>query len=404
MSEFNTQVYCQDGKMEINGCYCTFNSPAAKKDGECLGLPPHAPRKAFLVDEYAGCNESWMHGSSKAKSYFVPIQPEKGMWLDFNDCYKHTHHIAALISIQGVNPVTGMPLIDAKMRLEQYRHKCPKHDKDFGADLYCEECGYKWAPQNYLATTGTPAGWLWLDGFRADDGTVRQYYFTEEECKGIAAQVIGDKRVYAIGIAFYKSKTAKPPVQEYKSPLMHPMFHHVPSYGVKYMSPPATTSGSDIATFKRISIPLKKKATGVVHKEARKRSKGGSSASVEGIYIPSTNMDPTWSVNSPSDATCSVNSSGEIYPNLNNPYGGELSMLCSMDSTPVKQLEIGAGAKISQKIYRDPENLEFWEDAPIGMLYINYVQEDEAKRIIAIGKKDLTKKGEGFMAGLKVGK
>jgi hypothetical protein len=71
--------------------------------------------------------------------------------------------------------------------------------------------------------------------------------------------------------------------------------------------------------------------------------------------------------------------------------------------SPAKLLEIGAGAKIKQSIYRDTENLDFYEDAPIGMLYINYVQEEEAKRIIAIGKKDMSKKGNGFLEGLKVG-
>jgi hypothetical protein len=227
---FTTYKGDSSSVMMINGVSCVFNSPKAVKGEKVSGLPPYAPRKAYMVDEYPGCPDSWMHGSSKANSYFVPIASEHGMWLDFNQCFNHTHHIAVLVSVQGVNPITGMPLIDGPMRLEQYRTRCPKHDKEFGAELYCEECGYKWAPQNYLSTTCTPNGLLWLDGFRADDGTVRQYYFTEEECKGIAAQIIGDKRVYAIGIAFYQSKLLKPKpiVREY-----YPAPLGIQMYGMK---------------------------------------------------------------------------------------------------------------------------------------------------------------------------
>jgi hypothetical protein len=356
--------------MMVNGVSCVFNSPKAVKGEQVSGLPPYAPRKAYMVDEYPGCPDSWMHGSSKANSYFVPIAAEHGMWLDFNQCFNHTHHIAVLVSVQGVNPITGMPLIDGPMRLEQYRNRCPKHDKEFGAELYCEECGYKWCPQNYLSTTCTPNGLLWLDGFRADDGTVRQYYFTEEECKGVAAQIIGDKRVYAIGIAFYQSKSLKPkPVVREYVPVginLNQM------YGMK-----GGTTGN--SSFWHI----------------RKRGIGGSSAG------------GSWA----------LESAPSKFAEISNHYNDSSEVLCSfeppdvrlrdsndfIDLPNIKSLEIGAGAKIKQSIYRDTEKLDFYEDAPIGMLYINYVQEEEAKRIIAIGKKDMSKKGNGFLEGLKVG-
>jgi hypothetical protein len=82
---------------------------------------------------------------------------------------------------------------------------------------------------------------------------------------------------------------------------------------------------------------------------------------------------------------------------LSSPEGFEVA------GGSVKQLEIGAGAKINQRIYADPESVDFWEDSPLGMLYINYVLEDDAKRIIAVGKKDMTKNGKGFLADLVVG-
>jgi hypothetical protein len=335
-----------------------------------------------MVDEYPACPTNWMHGSGTVKSYFVPIQPEHGMWLDLNGCSNHTHHIAALISVQGVNPLTGQPLIDTAMRLEQYKNKCPKHDKEFGADLYCEECGYKWVPQNYLATTGTPLGQFWLDGFRADDGAVRQYYFTEEEAKGVATQVIGDKRVYAIGIAFYKSKTEKPN-QAYA-----PRTVKLLSMGSK----PSSSWGA-AAVMPDVAVHVSRRSFNRYRGSGQSQNKSDS-----GLESLSSVTPEAVSMNYAGDSTTG-------FDDYEQTAGG-IKLRDSNDfiDLPVKQLEIGAGAKINQRVYRDPENLDFWEDKPIGMLYINYVDEGAAKRIIAIGKKDMTKKGEGFLAGLTVGK
>ncbi len=175
------------------------------------GLPPYALVDAYPVDEYEACPTNWEHGSDVASSYFVGVKEDHGMWLDFNECFYHTHDVAVVISIQGVNPITGQKMVKEKaLCLEQYHKQCPIHNAKFQQDRYCPDCGFKWPGQNYLATTGTPEMMLWLDGFRSQDGKVRQYIFTEEEMRGIAAQSIGKDRVYAIGIAFYLSKHKKP--------------------------------------------------------------------------------------------------------------------------------------------------------------------------------------------------
>lgn len=207
----------QAATMSVNGLTCTLNMPEALKSqrgGDGLeithALPPHAPRAAFRVAEYDhACPESWVRGDNDEASYFVPVQPEHGLWLDFNGNRGHTHHVAVLISVQGVNPITGRPVSDDK--LEQYRKNCPVHHRKLGEDRFCKTCNFKWDAQNYLAGNATPQGYLWLDGFRAADGVVRQYVFTEEMARGVAAQILGDERVFAIGIAFYLSKQPKPP-------------------------------------------------------------------------------------------------------------------------------------------------------------------------------------------------
>jgi len=181
-------------------------------------LPAYNKRPAYLVDEYPACPENWMRSSGDISSYFMAVKDGHGMWLDFNGNSKHTHHIAAVISMQGINAITGQEMTGA--RLEQYKHKCPVHDIDFGHERYCEKCDYKWPPQNYITTTATPNGLFWLDGFRGIDGMVRQYLFTKDTERGVAAQLIGDRRVYAIGIAFFLSKEPKPPKPVVRSPAM----------------------------------------------------------------------------------------------------------------------------------------------------------------------------------------
>jgi len=171
-------------------------------------LPPRREMEAHPVDSYPACPDSWMNGSDIASSYFVGVEEDKGMWLDFNDCACLDRDVAVVISVQGISPITGQKT--DILRLEQYKKKCPIHDVNFKQDSYCPKCDFDWPDQNYLATTGTPNGNFWLDGFRRPDGTVRQYIFTAEEMKGIASQLIGKDKVYAIGIAFYYSKEKKP--------------------------------------------------------------------------------------------------------------------------------------------------------------------------------------------------
>lgn len=195
--------------MEVNGLFATINTPEALKGEGVHGLPPHAPVGAYVVDEYPACPETWMHGSAKASSYFCPVEAGKGMWFDFTSNQNHEHHIAVVVSVQGINPVDGRKI--TALNLEQYKTQCPKHQVEFQQDRFCPECGYKWPAQSYIATTTGHS--LWIDGFRNEKGEVRQYVITEDEASGVAAQLIGEDRVFAIGFAFYKSKEPRPKPQ-----------------------------------------------------------------------------------------------------------------------------------------------------------------------------------------------
>ena len=134
----------------------TVNLPAALRGEQVHSLPPYAPVRASKVDCYPGAPAEWPRSTGNTASYFIPIVEGRGMWLDFNACWAHPHHVAIVVSIQGVNPLTGHKA--DKLELERY-----------AMDSSVEE--WLRGRQNYLSTTATPQGMLWIDGFRAADGT-----------------------------------------------------------------------------------------------------------------------------------------------------------------------------------------------------------------------------------------
>lgn len=337
--------------LSVNGLSCTFNMPKAvarQKDARgnevAVGLPPYAPRIGYPVDKFPASPQSWMHGSGKASSYFVPIVPEHGMWLDFNGNSNHTHHVAAVISVQGVNPLTGMKA--DPIRLEQYKDKCPKHNVDFQQDRFCPSCNFSWHGQNYVSSNS--GGPFWIDGFRTEEGVIRQWYFTEEECKGVAAQLIGAERVFAIGIAFYLSKQPKPK----------------PTYRGYYGGAMLCAAG-----------PTSYGAANL----------GGFESSAK-----------CFSLNSAADEGLECLESVQHFMGEESESAFE-STRGDIEAKALK-IEIGAGAMITQKIGLDPEKLDFWQDEPAGMLYLNYCDVKTAERILAVGPRQ--EKKDGFLGGL----
>jgi hypothetical protein len=471
--------------MQVNGLKAAFHMPQAvlpkfkrkngdgywhPKNGEddkgeevTQGLPPGSPRFVFPVDEYKGCPANWMHGSSKASSYWLPVRSGCGMWIDLNYNYNHSHHVACVVSIQGVNPITGQQT--KKLRLEQYRERCPVHDIEFGQERFCEMCNYKWDAQNYVASNCTPKGLLWIDGFRFADGVVRQYVFTKETCKGVAANVIGDERVFAIGIAFYLSK--KPKAEAPIAPeLTKPDGNY--DWSNSYGGSSAKYSG-DIATFKRVSIPLERRAkaggkilTGFPPSNTispsvsisdkdhsfQMKSSGNSlqleeQTVIEQCAVEDVKMDvlaqnpqllgvaspPPPAAGFPTDDSTSLqqSASGDACTNFDADYSmdedhwiptkpvvdlapgeklspsdisGEL-----VEKSPeeiereMEKLEITAGARIRQRIYVDPEEPDFWQEEPAGFIYINYVDLETAEKILSAGQ---TKMAGSFLAGVNV--
>ena len=381
--KINFDGSCYDYLMRNGDFSCGFNMPNALKGENSYKLPPYAKRMPFLVDEYPACPENWMRSEGRLKSYFVPIKEDKGMWLDFNDCQRHTHHVAIVISIQGINPITGLPCNDPQM--EQYIDECPKHKTKFGPDRYCKKCDYKWPKQNYITTTGTPNGQLWIDGFKAADGIVRQYILTAEKMRGVASNIIGKDRVYAIGLSFFLSKDKKP--EPVRSNLLRQCStpNHWNTYGTCSFLGEVKGNNSDFYES-------------------------------SGDFIDNFTNDDIidFDSNNTISAQCCLDSDMKPIPIKKGVIKNKLGKkgvqvhtssvnINSIREVKTKNLEIGAGAKINQSIYDDPERLEFWHDDPESIICINYCTENEAKEIVKQGKVDIEGSSEGFLKDIPVG-
>ena len=450
IDSFFDGVEPKNATMKVNGLEVTMNMPETvrnddeKANGE---LPGYSPVDAYVVDEYPACPSSWMNGSSKASSYFVPVKENHGMWLDFNKVAQDEHDIAVVISVQGVNPITGQKT--SALRLEKYENKCPVHDKEFGQERFCKDCGFKWPSQNYISTTATPNGQLWLDGFRSEDGKVRQYIFTEEQARGVAKAIIGEDRVFAIGIAFYKSKEKKP----------KPVYNPDHRYGMDYVGMAQMHTGAPAAAYfspthtsqnwTRGGRGLESKSIGIVGdsdgavrsnlkasmslRSARTATKGGSMlpSNFSANANPDSGLEMTFNMPvSASDiadmqanlAAVAVDPNATIVTHHAVDHEGAALMDCdTVDTTlyqmgpvvanamfepPVQQVatksyEVGAGEKIDQQVHADQQKMEYWQDEPFAFLYINYADQASVEKIISAGKRrEVT---EGFLAGVPVG-
>lgn len=402
---FNTP-WESDYWMESNGFFCGLNMVDALKSRENEGgeisheLPPYNWRASFLVDEYPSCPENWMRSSGRMSSYFVPVKEGNGIWLDFNKNSNHNYHVAIVVSIQGVNAITGLPCNDPQ--LEQYIDECPVHKTAFGHNRLCEKCGFKWPKQNYISTTSTSLDRLWIDGFRAANGIVQQYILTEKTMRGVASNVIGSNRVYAIGISFFLSKNPKPINSAiYKSSSVS-SFQDKFNRACENINVTYGTDSTDLAdVLNQLSnTPNDPNITITTNHSF------DISSLCDCVRNSSLNNDTddclTLSAYSASiDPNAYYQSYIENNSNVNNTFRNKKSNISPIQN--IKKMEIGAGASIDQEICDDTEPLDFWRNEPESLLCINYCCEEQCKSILNNGK--VSKQGDpkGFLKDIPHG-
>ncbi len=353
--------------MELNGFKAQIMEADRLVGNDVFGLPPGKALPVYKVSDFIKKSSTWMDEDG---CYVVPVKPDKGLW--FNWSGNDDRNTCVLPSVKGCNPITGQK-IDG-FTLESYQKKCPVHGTDL-KNLYCEECGYKWAPQNYISAPNI----LWWDGFRDEDGKVRQFFFTEDMKRDVAAAMLGkENTVPAFGFAFFAPKE--------------------PRMSVKY---------NKDGTFTRLDKPRSASftATNTSTLDKWTKSKTSTAKGSKDVY-----------------SSCCTSSSFDIHPSFQSmktnlmdqaeysaPRGLKLSKcsddsiqcmsgingvsgsvgeagdagvfmafadMSAVDESP-KEVAVGAGAQIEQAIDLDIYGVETWKDDPDAVMRIYFVFEDE---------------------------
>ena len=347
--------------MECGGFKASLKQ-ATRLTGEGIhGLPCGTDVSVFPIAALPGCPESWVRATG---TYVCPVDSNWGLWFDWtmNDKY----NTAIIPSVKGMNPITGQKIDHIGM--DQYRDKCPIHNTEFSHDRYCEKCDYKWPPQNYVCYPDT----LWWDGFRSPDGSVRQFFFTEDEKRDIASLVIGkENTVPAFGFVFYRTK-----VQRNITP---PNTSRIASFGGDILYGAGGSSAG--------SKPL------ISYSSDHYNDAGNMMMSLE-------EDDVVGPAPKAGEATCSVqhlNSSRRYLRSNETKTSGGITL-------PPKEVSVGGGARINQSLSVDPLALDSWCEKEAALIRLYFVFEPQFREIVEKGGiKDISGTDTGYLSGLPLG-
>jgi len=350
-----------------------MKAPRLQDDGNVHALPQGSQIPVFPITALPACPGEWVR---KEGVYVCPVDIQWGIWLDWtmNDVI----NTAVVPSIKGINPITGLEVEGPG--LHAYRNKCPRHGIEFGPNLICEECGFRWPPQNYVTHEST----LWLDGFRQPDGSVRQFFFTDEDARDIASLVIGkENTVPAFGFVFYRPKELRKQQEVFRSILV-----------TDSAKPKKYYSGKN--KYNMMSHPI-----GIPHQ----------------TWTNSTDMDDSDSyvLNLNAESGALNAESSVLYCNGDDGLDG-LDIGCAAETfddafeiaepseTKSRSVSVGAGAKIRQELARDELGIDGWQEEPAGIIRLYFVFEKQFRDIVqAGGIKGIQTNDSGFLKNLPVG-
>ena len=362
---------------------------AEKLTGDRIhGLPPGTPLNIYHSDEFVEWPENWMKGPG---IFLIPVRPNKGIWFDWRE--NSPVNTAVVPTIKGSNPYTGLQT--SGFFLEKYEEKCPKHNKLFIGDRFCEECGYKWAPQNYLS----PSNILWLDGWlNPKDGTVRQFFFSEDELRDIATHLIGkENTVPAFGFAFFSPKERRAEMT-----VSSRVFTSSFVYGSSTNYPLETIKGCNLSgngtNNSMLGLTLGANALNMSDGESHVYCCDTASATSGPVCPPAcidNISDDLERLTKASLRSKKLSSSGSV-----GVRGVELK---SVQKKAVKEVSIGAGAKINQCLNHDTYPLDSWKEAPDSVMTIYFIFQEKFEELKAGGMRNLEGSPEGILAGLPVG-
>ena len=357
--------------MTHNGFKAILKRAPKLTGGHTHPLPSGDPIPVFPVDAFLEAPSEWVKGPG---SYVCPVESEWGLWFDWT--MNDRQNTAILTSVKGLNPITGKQ-IDG-LALERYKNRCPIHEEEFkGDDRFCEKCGYSWPPQNYVCSPNT----LWWDGFRADDGTVRQFFFSKEEEADIASAVIGKHNtVPAFGFCFYSPRN---------------------KYAIRPPQPVYTGGASGYSGLSGFSGICSSGESGV---------SGHSGITFSGWsgYSGSSGHSGVYSGTSGCSGSSGFSLSGiSGY----SAYSGDVGTSGSSGFVPLKPEEeeeikavaVGAGAKIHQRLLPDSRpSVREWKNRYGGIIRLYFCFKPQFAQILKGGIRNLNGNEEGFLKGLPI--
>jgi hypothetical protein len=392
-------------------------------DGRVHALPPGHSVPVYPIDALPGCPEDWVRGQG---SYVCPVAPDWGLWFDWT---MNDHlNTSILSSVKGMNPITGQKM--EGLKLNQFKEKCPVHDIPFkGDERFCEKCDYRWPSQNYIASPNV----LWQDGFRQPDGSVRQFFFTEDEERDVASAVIGEKNtVPAFGFAFFEPKVRR---EQPRASMSRGMKG---GYGDSMLSfTQVAGSFGSVGTKSagtgewKCSVSSQSQSQHISNLSKSKMMRLCSDGS-KGIYediCDSDEVSPqslmTFCSNAAAPGACAPaaaeeleheeKTSGGIVLNDCAPPGSydkyERDILRSATVQSLRgaspgenaKVAVGAGARIQQELRDDPLGIKDWKDEPSAIVRLYFVFEKKFARIMEKGVLDLKGDDSGYLKGVKVG-
>lgn len=359
-----------------NGGYFATLMKADRLKGDIVhGLPLGNPIMAIPIHCLPGVPEGWLRDSG---TYVVEVDAEHGLWFDWTD--NNAFNTAIVPTVKGMNPITGMKTEDVAMH--QYRDKCPVHDVTFAHDLFCEKCGYHWPPQNYVSWPSI----LWFDGFKQPDGTVRQFFFTEEDKRDVASTIMGKKNtIPAFGFAFYRCKNNREPAYESRV-WINPNAESVGSFILCNDSNTDNNIKGFGDTYKTgTSVPPGPQGFPTLSASSSSSTSNSSSST----HISTVNYSPTSrrgfykNSYSPSNDICSKN----------KKFNEE-----NKQERFTKDVSVGAGAKIRQNLNIDLTPLEEWGQNPEAVITLYFVFSEQLEAIIEKGGvKKLESHPDGYL-------
>ena len=343
---------------------------------EIHGLPSGKPIACIPIKCLPGCDESWVR---RAGTYVVPIKREFGFWFDWRD--NDEFNTAVISSIKGINPITGRKIDN--IRMEQYREKCPIHDCELSHGNYCDECGYNIPYQNYISYPNVP---MWQDGFRQADGSVRQFFFTEEDMRDVASAIIGKKNtVPAFGFAFYRcvnDRGSKEKPRSIGNDYSANSINNVPCDDCDLSSSPSC--GGVIDEGSSGGFTDWSDSDGVVKHSAINNIKITSDVVIQNANSERKHLETYSFEIGKSD------SFSEEKEDIKERF--------------VKDVSVGAGARIKQNLALDKTPLGEWGEKPESLITLYFVFEEQLEAIIEKGGiKELKNKPQGYLENIPVG-